>query len=115
MSNLNKEKFERYAEIKRQIKALESEADELSPELMRDMEAEGVDKVDAEVGTFTVSGKKKWTYSDALQNEEAALKEQKKDEQATGVATYEESKFLVFRDPVPAGHVVAAGAVAQEV
>lgn len=113
--NLSREKFQEYAELKRQQKEIEAKLDELQPVLLKEMADSGNDKVDAEFGVFTRSGKKKWKYSDGVNELEAQLKDKKKDEQADGTATFEESTYLTFREPTPAGHVVAAGAVAQEV
>lgn len=107
---MTKENFALYAQLKKQEKAVEEELKRLQPLLIAEMEEAKADKVDSEQGTFTLSAKKKWSYSEAVDRIEANLKEVKKTEQATGTAKYEESKYLVFRDPVPSGHVAAVGA-----
>lgn len=93
----HKDKFDRLAELKLQIKELEEEAKGIADEVVSAMEAEGFDKVDHAEGTFTISGRKKWTFSEKTEALREQLKESEAGEKADGTATAEETKFVVFK------------------
>jgi len=95
---MTKEKFLRYAEIKRQLKELKSEADALAPELMSEMAAAGKDKVEFEGGAVTIGRKKTWKFPAEIEAMEADLDEKKKEAQADGSATFEESSYPICRN-----------------
>lgn len=94
---MNEQVFTEYADLTRQIKALEVRQDEIKPQV----EAE-LGKVDGELvkggfGTFSFRTTKKWAYSDVVKTLELSAKDQKKKEEENGTATATESKSLVFR------------------
>jgi hypothetical protein len=100
---MNKEQLERYASIKRQIAALEEEADLLRPSIvnaMLDTESEKINLVGEDgvtiTGSFTLEKKRSWEFSDSVTEAEEGLKELKAEEKATGVATYTEAPILKF-------------------
>ena len=98
MSELTKENFEKYASLKAQKVVLEDELSSLSKEIIGEMGE--LDKVEATgVGTFTVTSKKKWTYSGDLQDSEKRLKTSKKEEEADGTATFEDgAPYIIFKE-----------------
>lgn len=94
-----KENFLRYAEIKKQIKELESELEELQPLVFSDMEEIGPDaKVETELGAFSFMKRKAWKYSETVVEKEKALKDLKKNEEADGTAEFEEKLILLFKE-----------------
>jgi hypothetical protein len=101
---MTKELFQRYAEIKNQMKVLEAEAAVINEKVVSEMAAEKVDKVESDYGQFYFTTRKSWKYSEALapyekavEDASAILTEEKKKEQETGLATAAESKSLTFK------------------
>ncbi len=91
-----------YADLKAQISVLENQLEILKPEVETIVvELAPEDKVvETEFGTFTMVPKRKYTYSEAVQLAEKALKDTKKNEEATGVATYEVNPYVLFKPTV---------------
>lgn len=90
------DKFERYENIKIQIKGLEKELEELKVDLVPLVPEGGLL---TNMGKFSISSKPKWVYSQALQTEEKKLKEAKKFEEQTGTATMEPGKpFILYKE-----------------
>lgn len=94
---MNKQILDRYAEIKRTIKILTTEADTLEAPIKEAMLSSLVEKIELETGTLTLTSRKKWTYGESVKKIETNLKETKKKEEEDGVAKLEETKILVFR------------------
>ena len=88
--------YEEYASIDAQIKALEAKKDQLRPHIIEMMIEKGEKKIETEVGSFSMSSTKTWTYPEEV----AILKDQAKAAEAraqsTGEATYEEKPRLTF-------------------
>jgi hypothetical protein len=95
---MNKEKFHRYAELKCQVNALTEEMEELKGDLLSEMKAASVDKVDHDLGTFTVSARKNWKFSEKVESMKEAVKVAEADEKADGTATFEETPFVMFKE-----------------
>lgn len=97
----------RAAEIKKQIKVLESEYDMLSAQVIERVKtlSAGKDKYALTVGdqgTFSLIRKRKYEYSPALQTIEAKLKEDKKIQEADGTAKVISTlEYLQFRTNDP--------------
>lgn len=70
MSNI-----ERYAEIKKTIKALEEEAKQLNPLVLEEMMASSIKTAKTEFGTFSVVERKMYTYSPVVAQLENKLRE----------------------------------------
>jgi hypothetical protein len=94
---MTKELFKRYSEIKNQIKALETEADEINEKVTTEMEADQVDKVESDFGSFYFTVRKTWKYSPKVDEMTEELKAQKKAEETDGTAVPTESKSLTFK------------------
>ncbi len=94
---MKQELFKQYAIIKSQIKLLEEQAKELQPALMAEFEEANTDTIESDDGLFTVNAKKNWIYTEAVQDLELQVKEKQAEEKATGLATYDEVKYLVFK------------------
>lgn len=91
-----KDILQRYADIKIQIKSLEEEQDILNPAVMEVLNQEDVEELTMDQGKYSKSSRRKWTYTQATQDKEAALKTAKTREEQTGEATYKENFFPKF-------------------
>jgi ParB-like chromosome segregation protein Spo0J len=92
---MDKAKLYRYAELKKQIKVLEEEVGVLAPEVMEMM---GDNKeVETDVGVFIKASKRKWSYPEQIVTAEKQLKDEKKQAEQLGDATYEENEYLLFK------------------
>lgn len=93
-----KEKLKEYASLKAQIALLEDKIDLLKPEvevIVTDINpVDGI--VETDFGVFTMVSKRKYAYTDKVISAEEKLKELKKQEEATGEAHYEVSRYLKF-------------------
>lgn len=97
-----KELFNKYADLKTQIKALTSQAKEMEGEVKQEMIDSEFDTIKIEAGTFFLTARKKWTYSPTYLAMEKDLKD-KLDVQLgadirEGTATSEDTKILSFRN-----------------
>lgn len=90
------QKFKRYEQIKRTIKELEEEADDIKPELLP-LVPEGKE-VAGEFGVFTIMKTSKIKYSSQLQAEADTLKEKQKDEVRMGIAEVTENITLRYTE-----------------
>lgn len=93
---MNKENFDRYAELKIEAKKIDAELEELKDKIIADMRDAEADKVDHQLGTFNRSVHTKYTFSDALEADRQRIKDREKDEKADGTAKVEESPKLIF-------------------
>jgi len=91
----DKAKFERYAELKNDIKRLEEEITALAPEVMVEMGE--VDELSTEFGMFTVGKRRKWTYPKDVEKATEDAKNAQKEAQQLGTATFEENPYLIFK------------------
>jgi len=95
-----KDKMQKYANLKAQIKLLETEVDEMKSIILEAVQelapVDGV--VETDFGTFTSVPKRKYTYSEDTVSLEKKVKELKADEEATGVATYVINPYLLYKE-----------------
>jgi hypothetical protein len=98
-----KETLLRYAFLKGEISKLEEEIDMLKPaveEIVATVNpTDKIVEVD-NVGTFSLVGKRKYKYTEATEALADSLKEAKKNEEATGAATYTELPYVLFKSAV---------------
>ncbi len=84
----------------RRIKALIEEAlEEVTNDLKKKELPDGT-QLEVATGVFTVSYRKSWKYPDALVQKEEQIKDEKKEAQQTGKATYTETPSLIFKETV---------------
>lgn len=94
----DKETLNIYANTKAEIKLLESRIEEIAPIVLGIMQGAEVEEINLEdKGKLSLSSRRIWTYSKKLQEEEKALKAEKKIEEQTGKADYKENHFVVFK------------------
>jgi len=101
----NKQLLLRYAEIKIQIAKYESELEMLKEQALKEVkDIQGDTNQPVALSelpgfSFSVQKRKTLTYSPTTQQAEKALEKRKKEEQATGDATFVEKESLVFNSP----------------
>lgn len=88
------ESLKEYANLKIEEKKIKDRIEELKPEVIKSMKME---QEETDLGTFTITEKRTYTYSKEIQDKEELLKEQKKEEEQTGVAEYTVAPVLVFK------------------
>lgn len=89
--------FEKYAKLSKRISLLEAERDALKPVIQAEMEAEGLQELKSELGSFYFTTRKTWEYPESVQSEEKKYKELKKKSEESGEAISIENKSLAFR------------------
>lgn len=88
--------YEEYAVLTSEIEKLTQKKDILKEEILMDMVQRGTDKESHNLGKFTISMLKKWTYTQKTEDLAEKLKTQKAKEESTGEATFEEKESLRF-------------------
>lgn len=86
-----------YAELKVQEKAIKARIEELAPVALQEVVATGSDKLETQLGNFTIKRVKRWKYSPAVDEAKLALDTLKGAEEASGTATFVEVEQLEFR------------------
>ena len=88
--------FGEYADIDAQIKALELKKEQLRPFIIEKMLDEGTQKVETEIGSFSVNQLKKWSYPESVVELGDEFKAAKAKAESTGEATFEATPSLRF-------------------
>jgi hypothetical protein len=93
-----KDILQEYAKIKQEIKLLESKAEELNPKVLEVMRGAEVEEIEiGEIGKLSLGSRRTWKYSQKLQEKEKELKAEKKVEEQTGLADYQEKHYVIFK------------------
>lgn len=87
--------FETYAELQKQIKDLQEKSAQLQPAILQDIINSGEKNKSFDFGTFSVSKRKSYVYSDEFKALQSELKTAKKYEEDNQEPTITES--LMFR------------------
>lgn len=95
----DKDTLNKYAQIKKDIKALEAMADEINPEVMEIMEMASVEEIEvSDIGKLSLGSRRTWKYSDQITEKEEEIKAIKKEAEQTGIgASYIEKKYVIFK------------------
>jgi len=97
----NKELLLQYATLKEKQKAIETEIEMLKESVLaeiRSIVGESDQNVALEGrGTFVITKKKKWEYSDLVKRLERELKNNKDDEERTGEARFTIQEILMYK------------------
>jgi hypothetical protein len=88
--------YSEYALIETKIKELTNQKDSLRVKILEDMVDKGEEKIETDVGSFTVTMLKTWTYTPKDKELEEAYKARKAKEESTGDASYVEKPSLRF-------------------
>jgi predicted phage-related endonuclease len=97
IKKIQQKHYEKYADVKKQIKELTNQAKELENEIKEEMKIHELDKIKSDWGTFSLSVRKTWTYSPAVDEIKKNLKEMQFEETENGKATCNEKEVLTFR------------------
>jgi hypothetical protein len=101
----NQDILKLYAEKKAERAKVDSELDELEPQVLGYLNEKGFDTLREDYGTFSVVYRKKWSYTNQLVEKEKQyaeiIKTAKLDEQDSGEAKAEEVKGLSYREYKP--------------
>ncbi len=95
---MNKILYQKYFNLKTQIKQLEEAEKSLKEEIIKDLNASNVEKVATDFGSFTICKKVSWKYSDKVKTIADRLKMAQIREQEQGTAIPSESQYLMFRE-----------------
>lgn len=85
-----------YASLDAQIKALEAQKDEVRGLILKEMVEAGQEAVETEVGKFTLTRLKTWTYPEKVTEIGDKFKAAKAKAESTGDATFVEKESLRF-------------------
>ncbi len=96
---MTKQKLERLASLKRQIKSLTQETEILAEEVLNEIKSEGGTKVETDFGTFSIVERRTWTYPPVIQAMAKDLEENKKKAQQVGTAEAEVNYSLSYYPP----------------
>lgn len=88
--------FGEYADVDAQIKALELKKEQLRPFIIEKMNEQNMQKVETEIGSFSVNQLKKWSYPESIVELGEEFKAAKAKAESTGEATFEETPSLRF-------------------
>lgn len=99
ISEQEKDALNEYAALKVEMRKNEKRLKELKPTVESVLlRVDAVDNpVQTKLGKFTLRIRRLWTYSDELTALDEQVKQAKKNEEATGLATYEEAKDVYFK------------------
>lgn len=89
--------LEQYAELELVYKNLERDRAALREKIVAELIDSKMEKVESDFGLFTVARKATWSYSPAVSNIEDRLKLAKVKEQQKGLATANETTYLVYK------------------
>lgn len=88
--------YQEYALVEAELKALELKKEQLRPHILKAMTEQGIDKLDAGVGSFSITKLKKWVYPEAVLELGEEFKSAKAKAESTGDATFTETESLRF-------------------
>ena len=97
---MNKPLLEQYAQLKIKEKQIESEMEMIKEQVLKEVKSISVDQPVqvGEFGTFSITMKKKWQFSEELLDMKVKVTQKEKQEQQDGTATFEETEILVFKE-----------------
>lgn len=75
-----------YAALSMEIKTLEAQRASIKLDIVEEFVAQGVDKMETDLGTFSLTRTRKWRYSKKLTAQEEKLEIARVDEQEKGIA-----------------------------
>jgi len=94
---MNKKIFQKYAQIKNQIKELQLQAKEIEKSVLEEMKKAGAEIVKSDWGTFSIAKRRIWTYSPKVIDLSEKLRLLKKEEEEKGIASYKINENIVLR------------------
>lgn len=89
--------LQQYAELTAAAKTIEKQIADVKEHIVGVMVTEDIKKIDSDFGTFILSERAVWEYSPQVELLEKNLKATKHQEQETGLAKAQTSRFLTFK------------------
>jgi len=86
----------KFAKVQAKFRALEEERDALRTLILESLVKDKVVKTESQYGTFTVSNRDNYSYSENVKKFAEALKEKKCEEERKGIATKTVTTFLTY-------------------
>ena len=96
---MNTALLKEYALNEEKLKSLEAKKEELREQIVNEMKVKKVDKVESDLGLFTIGRRLSWKFTEAVKKIEEKLKIAKAKEQEKGIATSSVTEYLVFTKP----------------
>lgn len=96
---MQQKKLLEYAALETRFRALEAERETMREEIVTMLHRAKIDKLETEVGSFTVGRRVSWTYTEAVKKIEERLKIARTKEQQKGLAESSETEYLLFKEP----------------
>lgn len=96
---MEKEQLEQYAHLKQEEKRIAEAIKQLGPLVLEQIKQSGHDKVKSSFGTFSITKRRSYKYSDRVRGIEDGLKTAKAQEEADGTAEVVEKESLAYYQP----------------
>ena len=97
MTQEQKDTLNKYAELKKEIKRLETISDEINPEVIEIMRKNEVEEITInDLGKLSLGSRRTWVYPKEIKEKEEELKKDKKQSEQLGTADYVEKHYVVF-------------------
>ena len=95
----NRTLLTKYGELKIKEKQIADELEMLKDQVLDEVRAISTDQPVqiAEVGTYSIGRRKNWRFSPIVEQLQAKLEETKKEQMATGAATFTEQEYVIFK------------------
>ena len=91
---MTKNLLKTFLELQTQKKDLEQQIKIVSENLLKQMNAEKIDKIESEIGKVSIAKRTTWIFSDIVKTKEEEVKKLKVEEQEKGIATPKETQYL---------------------
>ena len=88
--------YQEYALLEAQLKEIETKKEQLRVHILKDMIKQKAEKIETDMGSFTVTKLKTWKYPKAVEILKENFEAAKVQAQNTGDATYTEKASLRF-------------------
>lgn len=95
----NTKLLEEYVIIEEQFKLIEQKKKDARAAIVADFTKKNIEKVETDFGSFTISSRTVWSYTDAVKKLEEKVKIAKTKEQEKGVADATTTEFLLYTAP----------------
>ena len=88
--------YQEYALLESQLKELETKKEQLRTHILKDMIRKKEEKIETDMGSFTVTKLKTWKYPRSIEVLKENFEAEKARAQSTGDATFTEKESLRF-------------------
>ena len=88
--------YQEYALLEAQLKEIETKKEQLRTHILKDMIKQGAEKIETDLGSFTVTKLKTWKYPTKVEAIKSEYEAEKARAQSNGDATYTEKESLRF-------------------